>query len=198
MVHATFHDPMSVEEHESISHRDPEAGRLPVAVITVSDTRTPETDRGGDLLERLAVEAGHRIARRSIVPDDPEAIDGLLQACLAEPEIRAILLTGGTGIAPRDGTIEVVARRLRVEMPGYGELVRSLGVEQVGPSAILGRAIGGVVERPLREGGPMLVFTMPGSVQAVESVMTGVLVPILPHAAWEVRRGLEDLENGSC
>lgn len=183
---------MSVEEHESISHRDPESGRLAVAVITVSDTRTPETDRGGDRLERLASEAGHHIARRSIVPDEAGRIDAMITDCLSDPTIRAILITGGTGIAPRDGTIEVVRDRLRVDMPGYGELVRQLGVAEVGPAAILGRAIGGVVDRPLREGGPVLIFTMPGSVQAVGSAMTGAILPILPHAAWEARKGLQD------
>ena len=183
---------MSAKEHESISNRDPESGRLAVALITVSDTRTIQTDRGGDLLEQLASEAGHQIARRSIVSDDPDKIDAMITECLENATIRAILLTGGTGISPRDGTIEVVRALLRVEIPGYGELVRRLGVDQVGPAAILGRAIGGVIDRRPQKGGPVLVFTMPGSVQAVESTMTGVVIPILPHAAWEVRKGLQD------
>lgn len=182
---------MSVEQHESISHRDPESGRLTVAIITVSDSRTPQTDRGGDLLERLTTQAGHRIARRSIVSDDATAIHADILQCLEQPGVRAIMLTGGTGISPRDGTVDVVRALLRVEIPGYGELVRRLGVDQVGPAAILGRAIGGVVERPLGQGGPVLIFTMPGSVQAVESAMSGVVIPILPHAAWQVRKGLE-------
>ena len=182
---------MSAEEHESISDRDPDSSRLPVALVTVSDTRTRENDHGGDLLESLTREAGHQVARRSIVTDDADAIDSHIATCLGDPAIRAILLTGGTGISPRDGTIEVVKRHLRVEMPGYGELIRRLGVDEVGPAAILGRAIGGVIDRPGDRGGPVLVFTMPGSVQAVESAMRGVVIPILPHAAWEARRNLD-------
>lgn len=182
---------MSAEDHESISNRDPRTSRLAVAVITVSDTRTPATDRGGDRLETLVAEAGHRVVQREIVRDDPAAVDSVLQACLGRSEVDAVLLTGGTGISPRDGTIEVVRRHLRVELPGYGELVRRLGVDQVGPAAILSRAVAGVTERPIGDGGPVLVFTMPGSVQAVESAMSGVVIPILPHAAWEARKGLE-------
>ena len=181
---------MSVEDHETISNRDPRANRLTVAVITVSDTRTTATDAGGDLLATLAAEAGHRIGRREIVRDDPAAIESTLQTCFGLSEIDAVLLTGGTGISPRDGTIEVVRRHLRVEIPGYGELVRRLGVDQVGPAAILGRAVGGVTERSVRDGGPVLVFTMPGSVQAVESAMSGAVIPILPHAAWQARKDL--------
>lgn len=188
---------MSVEEHESISSHDPRATRLGVAVITVSDTRTPATDRGGDLLQSILTDAGHELARRRIVRDDPVEIDSVIGECLDLPRLEAILLTGGTGISPRDGTIEVVRRHLRVEIPGYGELVRKLGVEQVGPAAILGRAVGGVVDRPTDGGGPVLLFTMPGSVQAVESVMTGVVIPILPHAAWEARKGLEPGQDSS-
>ena len=190
--HATFEDRMSVEDHETTAQRDPESGRLALALITVSDSRTPETDRGGDLLERLATGAGHQVVQRSIVSDDRDRIDAMITGCLEDSTIRAILLTGGTGISPRDGTIEVVQGHLRVEIPGYGELIRRLGVDQVGPAAILGRAVGGVVDRPLSSGGPVLIFTMPGSVQAVESAMSGVVIPILPHAAWQVRKDLPD------
>ena len=183
---------MSANEHQIVSSRDPASKHLDVSVITVSDTRTPETDRGGDLLQELVEAAGHRAVRRCIVSDDSIAIDAGIRESIADPSIRAVLLTGGTGISPRDGTIEVVRRHLRVEIPGYGELVRRLGFDQVGTAAILGRAVGGVVHRKSSQGGPVLVFTMPGSVQAVESAMTDVVIPILPHAAWEVLKGMND------
>ena len=183
---------MSVEEHQKTAANDPQSTSLPVGVITVSDTRTRETDRGGDRLETLLTEAGHVVRDRRLVPDDPEAIEAALRAGLENPDLRAIFLTGGTGLAPRDGTVEVVRRHLRIEMPGYGELVRRLGVDEVGPAAILGRAIAGVADRPPSTARPapgVLIFTMPGSVQAVASATSGVILPILVHAAWQVAGG---------
>ena len=178
---------MGVEEHESRARTDQRSRRLEVAVVTVSDTRTEADDKGGDLVATLLARADHRVSRRHLVPDDPDAIDRALRDCLADHRIRAVLLTGGTGIAPRDGTVEVVRRHLRLELPGYGELVRRLGVDEVGPAAILSRSIAGVAPRPGPGLGPdVLVFTMPGSVQAVESAMSGAIIPILPHAAWQL------------
>lgn len=183
---------MSVEEHQKAASDDPRNTSLAVGVITVSDTRTRETDRGGDRLAALLTDAGHVVSTRFLVSDDPEAIETAIQACLAAPGLRAILLTGGTGLAPRDGTVEVVRRHLKVEIPGYGELVRRLGVDEIGPAAILGRAIAGVAARPSAPDSPaadVLIFTMPGSVQAVASATSGVILPILPHAAWQVAGG---------
>lgn len=160
-------------------------------MITVSDTRTAETDRGGDRLQELLEEAGHRVSIRLLVPDDAEAVDAAIDRCLRPAPIRAVLLTGGTGISPRDGTVEVVRRHLRVELPGYGELIRRLGFEEVGVAAIMSRAVAGVASRPgiedPRQG--VLVFTMPGSIQAVESATCGAILPVLPHAAWQIAGG---------
>lgn len=191
---------MSVEDHENIAAHDPRSAALPVVVITVSDTRTRKTDRGGDRLEALLTDAGHVVRDRLLVPDDPEAIETALQTGLANPDVQAIFLTGGTGLAPRDGTIEVVRRHLRIEMPGYGELVRRLGVDEIGPAAILSRAIAGVADRPPSINAPtsaVLIFTMPGSVQAVASATSGVILPILAHAAWQVAGGQAPPSSGS-
>ena len=182
---------MSAEEHEKAASRSPDHRRVEVAVITVSDTRTPETDRGGDRLQGLIEEAGHTVSTRLLVPDEAESIDAAIVRCLEIPSIRAVLLTGGTGISPRDGTVEVVRGHLRVELPGYGELIRRLGFDEIGAAAIMSRAVAGVARRPgvdaPTEG--VVIFTMPGSVQAVESATRGAILPVLPHAVWQIAGG---------
>lgn len=182
---------MSAGEHEMAASRSPDHRRVEVAVITVSDTRTPETDRGGDRLRELLEEAGHRVSIRLLVPDEAEAVDSALGRCLRDASIRGVLLTGGTGISPRDGTVEVVRRHLRVELPGYGELIRRLGFDEIGAAAILSRAVAGVAPRPGIEDPKqgVLVFTMPGSVQAVESATRGAILPVLSHAVWQIAGG---------
>ena len=155
-------------------------------MITVSDTRTPETDRGGDLVVKLLMEAGHSVVDRRIVADDPGAIDAALDGYLANDGILAILLTGGTGIAKRDTTIEVVRRRFVVELPGFGEIFRMLSWEQVGAAAMLSRATAGMAEHT--HGGDTFIFSMPGSVNAVETAMTNLIAPELGHLVWERKR----------
>lgn len=161
-------------------------GAVPCGVITVSDTRTPETDAGGDLVQRLLEAGGHRVVERCIVPDDPGAIDAALDGFLAREDVLAVLLTGGTGISRRDTTIEVVERRLVAELPGFGELFRMLSWSEVGAAAMLSRATAGLMEHT--EGGETFVFAMPGSTNAVETAMSKLIVPELGHLVWERRR----------
>ena len=165
-------------------HRDQSANRRArCAVLTVSDTRTPDTDRGGPLIRRLLEEAGHTVSDHAIVRDEPQAIDQQLDAWLSgQSEIDLILTTGGTGIAPRDTTIEVIQRRLTQELPGFGELFRMLSYEEVGPAAMLSRAVAGLA-------GATLIFALPGSTNALELAMTKLILPELPHLVWETRRG---------
>lgn len=161
-------------------HRRQSPRRVRCAVITISDTRTLETDRGGALVvERLAA-AGHEVARREIVPDDAATIRTLVQEC-ADADLDAVLLTGGTGITARDTTFETISALLSKPMPGYGELFRMLSFEQVGPAAMLSRAIGGVV-------GKTIVLTMPGSTAAVELAMDRLIVPEIAHLVHEARK----------
>ncbi len=160
---------------------------VPCAVVTISDTRTPETDRGGDLVARLLATAGHEVRHRAIVPDDVGPIESSLAALLADGAIRCVLTTGGTGIARRDTTIEVVARLLTAELPGFGEIFRMLSFAEVGAAAMLSRAVGGLVARAPERGGDTFVFAMPGSVNAVELAMTRLVVPELSHLVWERR-----------
>jgi molybdenum cofactor biosynthesis protein B len=170
------------------------AAREPVccAILTVSDTRTPANDEGGALLARLATEAGHVVVDRSIVRDEPTAIRERLEHWIAQPGIHAILCTGGTGIARRDTTIDVVRRLICIELEGFGELFRMLSYEQVGGAAMLSRAVAGLVVRQPGTAAPtgaeMLIFAMPGSMNAIETAMTRLIGPQLAHLVWERRR----------
>lgn len=166
------------------------ASRDPVrcAVLTVSDTRTLETDTGGPRLVALLEGAGHRVIERAIVRDEPSEVWGAIEQWLVHPEVQVILTTGGTGIARRDGTVEVVRAILTAELEGFGELFRMLSWEQVGTAAMMSRAVGGLVARDQERGGDTFLFAMPGSLNAIETAMT-LLGPQLGHLVWERRRG---------
>jgi molybdenum cofactor biosynthesis protein B len=158
------------------------------AVLTVSDTRTMDTDQSGATVLQHAVDAGHRVVDRRIVPDEAGAIADALDRWIADPGVEAVLITGGSGIAPRDRTIDVLRPRLSLELEGFGELFRMLSFEQVGASAMLSRAVAGLVLRSPPEGGETLIFAMPGSVNAVETAMARLIAPQLGHLIWERRR----------
>ncbi len=166
------------------------ASREPVrcAVLTVSDTRTAETDSGGRLLATLLESAGHRVIERAIVRDEPSEVWNTIEQWLIHPEVQVILTTGGTGIARRDGTVEVVRAILTAELEGFGELFRMLSWKQVGAAAMMSRAVGGLVAREAEHGGDTFLFAMPGSVNAIETAMT-LLGPQLSHLVWERRPG---------
>lgn len=146
------------------------------AVITVSDTRTPDTDEGGRLLAELLAGRGYPVVLRRWVPDDLYAIRGAVLEALARPEVRAVLLTGGTGIAPRDVTVEAVRPLLDAELPGFGELFRWLSYQEIGPAAMLSRALAG------RAAG-VFVACLPGSPAGVRLAAERLILPELDHIA---------------
>jgi len=163
-------------------HRDKAAGQVArCAVLTISDTRTQDTDKGGRTIIDALEAAGHSIVDYRIVKDEAAEIETQLRAWLDSDALDAILTTGGTGIARRDTTVEVVARLIDKPLEGFGELFRMLSWEQVGPAAMLSRAVAGLA-------GETLVFTMPGSTAAVNLAMSRLIVPELPHLIWERRR----------
>lgn len=143
-------------------------------VITVSDTRDVASDKSGQRALDLLVAAGHEVRAREIVIDDRAAIVALLRAAVANPEIDAVVLTGGTGIAPRDVTYEAVEEVLEKPLAGFGELFRSLSYAEIGSAAMLSRAIGGVVGRTV-------IFALPGSTKAVELGIQKLVAPELGH-----------------
>ncbi|MAC74581.1 MAG: MogA/MoaB family molybdenum cofactor biosynthesis protein [Phycisphaeraceae bacterium] len=177
---------MSVESHESAANRRAASDPPRLHVLTVSDTRTRATDRGGDRLEALLVADGLTVLERDLVPDDPARVRTAIEAAVADPRVDAIAITGGTGIAPRDGTVEVVRDLIDVELDGYGERFRALSVDAIGVAGLLSRATAGVIRRDV--GGGLLVFSMPGSVHAVETATGELVIPLLRHAIHEVRR----------
>lgn len=166
----------TVQEHQA---RGPQ--HLTLAVVTVSDTRTVETDTSGALIVRLAEEAGHRVVDRAIVPDEPDRMRPLLLSYRDRGNLHAVLMTGGTGISPRDQTFETVSALLTKPLPGYGELFRMLSYAEIGPACLLSRAVGGLM-------GEIALFVMPGSRAAVELAMTKVILPELAHVVAEARK----------
>ena len=178
----------SHEEHLEKARRNEQQGPVRCGVMTISDTRTTETDEGGPLIVSLLEKADCEIVARQIVPDDASSIGTQLDQWIADPDIQAILTTGGTGIARRDITVDVVRTRLSVELPGFGELFRLLSYEQVKAASMLSRALAGLVIRPPEEGGETFIFTLPGSINAVKTAMTDLIVPQLNHLIWERRK----------
>jgi molybdenum cofactor biosynthesis protein B len=151
------------------------------AAITISDTRTEATDTSGRLIVSLLQDAGHRVASRTIVPDDTGRIRSALDAALAEPGVQAVLTTGGTGITSRDSTYEVVTARLEKTLDGFGELFRALSYEEIGAAAMMSRACAGLVAK-------RIVIAMPGSEAAVRLAMTRLVLPELGHLVREASR----------
>jgi molybdenum cofactor biosynthesis protein B len=151
---------------------------VPTAVITVSDTRTLETDTGGALVVEFLLGAGHELTSREIVPDEAKAISAALSAALAADGTRAIILTGGTGVAPRDVTPESVEPLLDRLVPGFGEIFRALSFEEIGSAAVLSRALAGIANG-------RVVFVLPGSRGAVRLGMERLILPEIGHLAAE-------------
>ena len=153
------------------------------AVLTISDTRDKSTDKGGRIIIDALEAAGHTVVAYEIVRDDTPAIDARLRAWLdpaaMPPDV--ILTTGGTGIARRDTTIEVVDRLIEKKLEGFGELFRMLSWQEVTSAAMLSRATAGLA-------GETLIFAMPGSTNAVNLAMTRLIIPELPHLIWERKR----------
>jgi molybdopterin adenylyltransferase len=162
-------------------HRCESPKSVRCAVVTVSDTRTIETDKGGLVIVEMLTAAGHDVVSREIVRDEPRSIDPLIRRLADAATTDAILITGGTGIAARDMTFETVGSLLTKTLPGYGELFRMLSYEDIGPAAMLSRAIGGVLDG-------VIVLTMPGSVAAVRLAMEKLIVPEVGHLVYEARK----------
>jgi molybdenum cofactor biosynthesis protein B len=140
-----------------------------IAVLTISDTRTPADDRSGDALVERLTGAGHILADRAIETDDAERIAGRLLGWIADPEVDCVISTGGTGVTGRDVTPEAFATVWDKEIPGFGELFRWLSFQTIGTSTIQSRACAGVARGTY-------LFALPGSTGAVKDGWDGVLV----------------------
>ncbi|HIF93571.1 MAG TPA: molybdenum cofactor biosynthesis protein MoaB [Myxococcales bacterium] len=162
-------------------HRQAAPSSVPTAIVTVSDTRTLETDTGGALVEEMLAKAGQSVTGRRIVPDEPEAIRAALDQAISDSESRAVIFTGGTGVAARDVTPDVLAPEFDRSIPGFGELFRMLSYEEIGSAALLSRALAG-----LKQG--KIVFVIPGSRGAVRLAMEKLILPELGHLAGETQK----------
>jgi molybdenum cofactor biosynthesis protein B len=151
-----------------------------VAVVTVSDTRTPQTDVNGQYLRGAVEAAGHIVHSTRIVRDEPAEVESALDQ-LAAADVQLVLFNGGTGISQRDRTFDVLSAKLEKTLPGFGELFRMLSYEQVGAAAMLSRATAGVYR------GKVVVST-PGSPAAVKLAWEKLIAPEIQHLAWELGR----------
>lgn len=164
-------------------HRETAPRRLRCYVLTVSDTRGEDADRSGRAIRELLEGAGHHLAGAAIVPDEPARIREQIEARLAGTDTDVILITGGTGIAPRDRTVEAVRELLERELPGFGEIFRMLSFSEIGPAAMLSRALAGVARGKA-------IFALPGSTDAVKLAMNRIILPEIGHLLRELgKRG---------
>jgi molybdenum cofactor biosynthesis protein B len=151
------------------------------AVVTLSDTRTLETDTSGKKIAELLEIAGHLLLDHRILRDDPMALEFSLTELSGRDDIDVILTTGGTGISRRDQTVAVIEKILEQPLPGFGELFRQLSYTQIGSGAMLSRAVGGIARGKL-------IFAMPGSAASVELAMTKLILPELRHLVHETQK----------
>lgn len=164
-----------------IAHKAQAPTSVACYVLTVSDSRTPETDTGGLAIRTLLEGAGHRVAGHAIVKDEPAQVTSAVQAQLADPRVQIIITTGGTGITRRDGTFEAIDALLEKRLDGFGELFRMLSFNDIGPSAMMSRATAGTAAGKA-------IFVLPGSPAAVDLAMTRLILPELGHVVQQLRR----------
>jgi molybdopterin adenylyltransferase len=164
-----------------IEHKQQSPRSVRCHIVTVSDTRTEETDTAGRAIGDLLQRAGHEVVGRTFVKDDADLVRGAIERQLANPAIQVILTTGGTGITSRDITWETVDRLLEKRLDGFGELFRMLSYEQIGSAAMLSRACAGLVAG-------RIVAALPGSEAAVRLALERLLIPELGHLVEEANR----------
>ena len=172
--------PSIATESSAQPHPDPHHISINFAVITVSDTRTPETDQSGALIQELLQSAGHTIGNYQIIPDESPQIATVLTNVLDLRSIQAIVFNGGTGISPRDTTYEAISSLLTKTLPGFGEIFRALSYQEIGSRAIASRAIAGTYDR-------LLVFSLPGSQGAVRLGMEKLILPESIHLVTQLK-----------
>lgn len=162
-------------------HRADAPSRIGVAVLTVSDTRTLETDTAGLAIVRALESAGHVVVAREIATDDPDLVSATVRGWLGRDDIRVVITTGGTGVTSRDSTFEALAGLFQKRLDGFGELFRMLSYQDIGPAAMLSRACAGTIGRTA-------VFVLPGSEAAVRLALDKLLLPELGHIVRELSR----------
>jgi len=163
------------------NHAKHAVSNVPCAVITVSDTRTCDTDESGKIIMMMLQSGGHRVTDYRIVKDNISEIKSAITADLENDDVKVIIINGGTGLSKRDVTIEAVCPFLEKRIEGFGELFRYISYLEIGSAAMMSRAIGGVAFRKI-------ILCVPGSPHAVKLAMEKLILPQLGHMVWEVDR----------
>jgi molybdenum cofactor biosynthesis protein B len=164
-----------------VEHKAQAPTSVSCSVLTVSDSRTVDTDTSGRAIRQMLEDAGHVITGHSIVKDEPEQVTSYVRAKLADANTQVIITTGGTGVTARDGTYDAVDAMLEKRLDGFGELFRMLSFQEIGAAAMLSRATAGTVERTA-------IFVLPGSEHAVRLAMSRLILPELGHLAQQLRQ----------
>ncbi|WP_447971760.1 MogA/MoaB family molybdenum cofactor biosynthesis protein [Nitrospira sp. M1] len=150
-------------------------------VITCSDTRTPETDTSGQLIQQLLNQRHHRVSSYTIIKDEPTEISRVLQEAASNDSIETIIINGGTGISRRDATYEAIDALLEKRLDGFGEIFRYLSYKEIGSPAMLSRATAGLYRGKV-------IFSVPGSRAAVQLAMEELILPEMGHIVGEMRK----------
>lgn len=162
-------------------HPDSLGMTVTCAVVTVSDTRTSETDKSGQIIQELLRNANHTIEAYTIVKDEPAQIEKQLELLSQIPNLDVVIFNGGTGIAPRDTTYDAIEKLLKKTLPGFGELFRFLSYQEIGSRAIASRAVAGIYQQKL-------IFSLPGSSPGVRLAMEKLILPELIHLVGQMRK----------
>jgi molybdopterin adenylyltransferase len=173
---ATYNRAMSAGDHKAQA-----PASVGCFVLTVSDTRTEDTDTSGQAIRAALTTSGHTITGHIIVRDEPGEVASVVRTRVDDPATQAIITTGGTGISSRDATYEAVHGLLEKQIQGFGELFRMLSFQEIGPAAMLSRATAGSIGRTA-------VFVLPGSLAAVRLAMEKLIVPELGHVVQQLRK----------
>jgi molybdopterin adenylyltransferase len=160
---------VSQQEHKSSA-----PAHVSCFVLTVSDTRTPQTDKSGLAIAELLMAAGHVVAGRMIVKDDPADVVRAVSKQLDTADVQVIITTGGTGITSRDSTYEAIGELLEKRLDGFGELFRVLSYQEIGPAAMMSRAAAGLARGKI-------IVSLPGSEGAVRLALSKLVIPELGH-----------------
>jgi molybdenum cofactor biosynthesis protein B len=164
-----------------VEHKAQAPASVACFVLTVSDSRTPDTDTGGRAIRDLLEGAGHLVAGHAIVKDEPAQVAAKVREQVGDSRTQVIITTGGTGITSRDGTFEAIDQLLEKRLDGFGELFRMLSFSEIGASAMMSRATAGTVSRKA-------IFVLPGSPNAVRLAMTRLILPELGHVVQQLSR----------
>jgi molybdopterin adenylyltransferase len=162
-------------------HKAAAPARVRCFVVTVSDTRTEATDSSGNAIAELLTTAGHAVSGRAIVKDEPGDVARVVADQIASADVQVIITTGGTGLTSRDSTYEAIEGLIEKRLDGFGELFRMLSYEDIGPAAMLSRAVAGTARGTF-------VASLPGSEAAVRLAMTKLLIPELSHIAQQLAK----------